>query len=46
MDSRLELMSSSGISSMSVSLGLRLHRICSNDTAFNKRCDELAEHLR
>ena len=46
MDSRLELMSSSGISSMSVSLGLRLRRFCSNDTAFNKRCDELAEHLK
>ena len=46
MDSRFELMSSSGISSMSVSLGLGLRCICSNDTALNKRCDELAEHLK
>ena len=32
--------------SIPYSLGLRLRRICSNDTAFNKRCDELAEHLK
>ena len=30
----------------SISLGLRLRRTCSNNTAFNKRCDELAEHLK
>jgi len=32
--------------SIPYSLGLRLRRICSDDTAFNKRCDELAEHLK
>ena len=32
--------------SIPYSLGLRLRRICSNDTAFNKRCDKLAEHLK
>ena len=32
--------------SIPYSLGLRLRRICSDDTAFNKRCHELAEHLK
>ena len=32
--------------SIPYSLGLRLSRICSDDTAFNKRCNELAEHLK
>ena len=32
--------------SIPYSLGLRLRRICSNDTAFNKGRDELAEHLK
>ena len=32
--------------SIPYNLGLRLCRICSSDTAFNKRCDELAEHLK
>ena len=32
--------------SIPYSLGLRLCRICSDDTAFNKRYNELAEHLK
>ena len=32
--------------SIPYSLGLRLRCICSDDNAFNKRCDELYEHLK
>ena len=32
--------------SIPYSLALRLLRICSDDTAFHKRCDEITEHLK